>query len=180
METIPGIKTIDNSNSIQYIIYGFNYSKLCDNNMTTFLFPTKELATNAFLTIQHFLHYFNMCYDGGELGSGRRRCDRYYLDEVLDAAIGARIFTTLDNDTIIGHQGHEINIKNFVNASNDLMKYQYNNKLYTGKYDEFTLAVLRYMKLKPRIKRTSFSFNPFKPDYKETDEKTIRQMKLII
>jgi hypothetical protein len=49
-----------------------------------------------------------------------------------------------------------------------------------GFYDEYMLAVLRHTDFLPRIKRTTFTLNPFSYNYIETDEKTVRKMGLVI
>jgi hypothetical protein len=170
----------------QYILYGLNYSKLMDsmpgkNTMITIYFPSLELAQNVYLTLQYFMHNWYRGYHGGEMGSGIRRCDPQYIGVIPEKAIGKKIFTKINNETMMNSNGYTINISSFVNRSEELKKYPFNlQKLPKGKYDEFTLAVLRITSFLPRIKREKFTLNPFKYDFIETDENTVRKMRLVI
>jgi hypothetical protein len=156
----------------QYILYNVDCSKLCDsmpgrNTMKSIFFPTLEMANNVFLTLFYFIRNFYRGYDGGELAYG----------------IGKSLFTKINDNELMNGQGKTINIAFFVERSQKLMKLKciVNNKdLPKDFYDEYMLAVLRYTGFLPRIKRTKFTLNPLKYKYVETDEKTIREMGLII
>ena len=180
-----GVQTI--SNGKQYILYCMNVSKKCDsmpgdNTMQTFFFPTKQMAQEVYVTLQYFISKWDRGYDGGELGSGIRRCDPQYIGVVPSQAIGARLFTKLSEDQLINAEGGIVNIASLVLRSNELNKHIYNNvtHLPKGFYDEHMLAVLRVTGFPPRIKRNTFSLNPFKYKYVETDENTVRKMGLVI
>ena len=184
METLA-IETIPAGD--QYILYRFNYNKLCTKNapnaMQTYYFATKEIAQEAFLTIQYFIRRWDRGYHGGELGTGLRRCDPYYLGDIPPAAIGRSLFTKINDEELMNSCGQIIKISTIVARSNDINKHlcvltRNPTGLPKGMYDEHMLAVLRAMGLPPRIRRKNR--NPFKVDYVETDEATVRENKLVV
>ena len=172
----------------QYMLYGLNISKLCDsmpgcNTMRTFYFSTWEMARDAYITLQYFIINWDRGYHGGELGSGVRRGDPFTVGEVPINAIGSRLFTRLNAEELINQTGGIVRPLDLIKIWNELNTHTCNVKhtfLPKGMYDENILAVIRYIGFPPRIKRQTFSFNPFKYDYDETDENTVRQMGLVV
>jgi hypothetical protein len=159
------------SSQEQYIIYIVSYSKInaCMRNRVRISFPTLEMANNVIKTLSYFIHNWDCGYHGGEVLFQPNR----------------GLFTKINDNLLMNSQGDTINISNFVERSKELMKYKYKYNLWAlgthkGFYDEYTLAVLRNLDFLPRIKRTSFTFNPFSYNYIETDEKTVREMGLVI
>jgi hypothetical protein len=182
LETIPAGE--------QYVLYAFNFSKLCDDmpgrsTMKPYYFATKEMAKEAYVTMQYFIQNWDRGYHGGELGSGLRRCDPKYVGVIHPAAIGSSLFTKINDEELMNPRGHIVKISTLTERSNELNKHlcivtRNPTGLPKGMYDEHMLAVLRVMGLPPRIKRTTFSLNPFKSDYVETDEATVRKMRLVV
>ena len=170
----------------QYELYCFNISKLCTNApgyMRTFYFPTREMAKDAYITMQYFIICWDRGYDGGELGSGTRRCDPTTVGVVPVNAIGSRLFTRLNDEELINQSGGRVRTLSLIKISDELNKYPCHVKhtcLPKGMYDENILAVIRYIGFPPRIKRQTFTLNPFKYDHVETDENTVRKMGLVM
>ena len=173
----------------QYVLYYMSVSKKCDsmpgnNTMQTFYFPTKEMAMEVYVTLQYFIYTWDRGYDGGELVTGHsRRYQPQHIREIPQKAIGTMIFTKINNDELMDAQGNTIKISTISQRSNELKKHICNvirKNLPKGFYDEHMLAVLRVTGFPPRIKRTTFSLNPFKYDYVETDERTVRNMRLVL
>ena len=177
----------------QYILYGLNFTKKCSSHerSTTIWLPSLKDTQNVFLNLQYFIWKWDRGYDGGEIGDGIPRNYPRYIGVIPDRAIGRRLFTKINNETIMDSQGITINIQDFVKKSKDLqskicnIRYEPNKNTWydhlpKGKYDEYMLSVLKYTGFPPRIKRTTFSLNPFSYDYIETDEETIRKMGLVI
>ena len=181
-----GIETVPTGD--QYILYCFNFYKLCNcnsNDMQTYCFATKQMAQEAYLTIQFFIGKWYRGYHGGELGTGLKRCEPTYYGVIPPNAIGQRLFTKINDEELMNAQGHNIKITKLIQNSNELNKHicvvtRNLSGLPRGMYDEHMLAVLRVMGLSPRIKRQTFTLNPFKYNYIETDEATIRKMKLVV
>ena len=167
----------------QYKLYYFNFSHKCDSQMPAYFFPTKVLAEKAFLALQYFLHFWYRGLDGGELWTGLIQGDPIYLGDIPPKAIGFRFFIKMENLLVSNCGNYTIYYPAFVEICTDLNKYKWNGTLgCVHRYDEFTLAVLRYVKLRPRIKRSGWwmwALKPFKHDYVETDESTVRQMGLV-
>jgi len=160
MEIVPGYRE-------QYILYNVDYSKLCDsmpgkNTMTSIFFPNLEMTNNVRNKLSYFMRNFDRGYHGGELARG----------------YGKSLFTKINDNELMNSGGQTINIPLFVERTQELMKYKCNNNLPKYYYDEFMLVVLKYTNFLPRIKRSTL--NPFKYKYMETDEKTIREMGLVV
>jgi hypothetical protein len=170
----------------QYILYGFKFFKLMArlNTMQTFYFATKKMAQEAYVTVQYFIYNWDRGYHGGELGSAIRKWDPYCIGVVTPNAISASIFTKINDEELMNQQGHIIKMSTLVQRSNELNKHicvvTHNPTGIPKGYDEHMLAVLRLIGLPPRIKRPTFTLNPFKYDYVETDENTVRKMGLVI
>jgi hypothetical protein len=181
-----GIQTVPAGE--QYILYGLNFNKLCtdmSNTMQTFYFSTKEMAQEVYVTLQYFLGNWERGYHGGELGSGLRRCDPDYIGVIPPNAIGAHLLTKINDEDLMNPRGNVVRISTLVQRSNELNKHvcvvtRNPTGLPKGMYDEHMLAVLRQIGLPPRIKRQTFTLNPFKYDYVETDEDTVRKMRLVV
>jgi hypothetical protein len=185
MDTL-GIKNVPAGE--QFVLYGMNVSKLCDsmlghNTMQTLYFPTWEMARDVYVTLQYFIINWDRGYYGGELGSGVRRCEPTIVGVVPVSAIGSRLFTKINDEEMMNQGGGVILVSSLFNRSNELNKHTCNvtNKLLPKHmYDEHMLAVLRCTGFSPRIKRQRFTLNPFKYDYIETDETTVRKMGLVM
>jgi len=180
-----GIETVQLQE--HYLLFVFNYTKLCsesgsNNPIISSYFPTLEMAEDVYLALEYFIYNWDRGFDGGELGSGVRRGDAYkWYGVVPPNAIGSRLFIKLDENTLINGQGITLDIPNFVAKTTDLNKNKRTKPLRNKEqYDEYLLSVLRWTKFPPRIKRQSFSFNPFKYDFVETDEATVRKMRLVV
>jgi hypothetical protein len=183
MDTL-GIKKI--SSPDQYVLFGVYFSKKMDsmpgnNTMKCLYFPTLEMAKDVYLTLQHFIWNFNRGYNGGELRNGLRVFGQEILGEVPYGAIDTTLFTQINDEQLLSSNGYMMNIPTFVERSKQLMNHVCNLRNQTiPNYDEHFLTVLRITGFLPRIKRTNFTFNLWAYDYIETDEKTVREMGLVL
>jgi len=180
MDTL-GIKKIYSQE--QYVLFGIYFRKRMNNTMKCFYFPTLEMAKDVYITLQYFMSYWDRGYDGGELSSGLRGWGQEIVGEVPYGAIDTIIFTQINDEQLLSNLGYMMNIHNFVDRSKQLMNHRCNLRIKPIPkyfYDEHLLTVLRITGFLPRIKRTKFTFNLFAYDYIETDEKTVREMGLVL
>jgi hypothetical protein len=152
---------IDNLNIKQittkhkYIMFSINLN----NNI--YYFPTIDMARNVHYSLANFIKNWNCNYN-------------------LINCIGKRQLTKFDDKYFIDCCGNKLNIEKFIKYSTELTNLNSNPQLPKDKYDEFTLATLKIFNISPRIKRTIFSYNPFAPKYIKSDEKTIRELNMVL
>lgn len=189
-----GIETV--AAGEQYILYGFWFIEYGDKTFKRkkYYFATKEMAKEAYITIQYYICIYDRCLRnyGGELwvvsggGYGVQWPYRYYMGESIHPdVISAQLFTKINDNELMNPTGQIMKISMLIKNTNDLNKHlcvltRNPCDLPRGMYDEHMLVVLRIMGLPLRIKRQTFSLNPFKKDYVKTDEATARKLKLVV
>ena len=156
----------------QYVLYYVGYSKYMDsicipggNIMKRLYLPTYEDARNIQSTLSYFMKNWDMGYSGGEL-TKHIGCTIFIHDEASGYLIGDDV---------------RLNVDKFVTTCTELKLNPCNVghvELPKQCYDEYMLTALRITGFKPRIKCKRYT--SFFSNFEETDEKTVRDMGLII